>query len=494
MTVHCTGAGSEALGHFLTHLGRHGERIDLDHSHGADDARLASVTNGAQPRSPAEPGEVVGSSLPKLVSGSGSRVTDATGKKYLDGSGGPAVFCLGHAHPEVNDAIRRQLDLVAHAYRYNFTSEPLEELTEIVGRRAGNDLQQMVFTCGGSEAVEAALKIALHFHWANGQPDRQRFIARRRSWHGNTLGALSVSELSDRQAPYRGVMIPVSHLSPANAFRPPDGCTSSEVAAWCADELEHEIVRLGADTVAAFIFEPVVGAAGGVVPAPDGYAQLVREVCDRHGVLMIADEVMCGAGRTGTWRALEHDGVVPDIMPVAKGLGGGYVPLGATLYHRRVADVLDRLSGGPMTGHTFTGHTLACAAGLAVQRIVERDGLVERVQRDGPGLQDALRAALADVEAVGDIRGRGFFIGVELVADRETNEPFDPALTLHLRIRRQSLDHGLKCYPMGGNVDGVRGDTVIIAPPYNATAEDLAEIVDLFAVSVRAALAEIGAT
>jgi adenosylmethionine-8-amino-7-oxononanoate aminotransferase len=228
------------------------------------------------------------------------------------------------------------------------------------------------------------------------------------------------------------------------------------------------------------------------VPAPPGYAQLVREVCDRHGVLLIADEVMCGAGRCGTWRALEHDGVVPDIMPVAKGLGGGYVPLGATLYSDRIAEVLEAVSGGPMTGHTFTGHTLACAAGLAVQRIVERDGLVERVHRDGPRLQASLRDALGDVEAVGDIRGRGFFIGVELVADRTTNEPFDPALALHLRVRRQSLDHGLICYPMGGNVEGTRGDTVIIAPPYNVSDDDLAQIVDRFAVSVRAALAEVG--
>jgi adenosylmethionine-8-amino-7-oxononanoate aminotransferase len=447
------------------------------------------------PKSTVKPGEVVGGDLPKLASGRGSWVVDASGKKYLDGSGGPAVFCLGHSHPEVNEAIRRQLDLVAHAYRYNFSSDPLEELTEIVGRRAGLDLQQMLFTCGGSEAVESALKIALHFHWANGEPSRNRFIARRRSWHGNTLGALSVSDLSDRQAPYRGSMLPVSHISPANTFRPPDGVDAVDVATWCAAELEAEIRRLGPTNVAAFIFEPVVGAAGGVVPAPDGYARLVREVCDRHGVLLIADEVMCGAGRCGTWRALEHDAVMPDIMAVAKGLGGGYVPLGAALYSRRIADVLNAVSGGPMTGHTFTGHTLACAAGAAVQRIIERDFLVERVHRDGPALQQSLRDALSSVDAVassvGDVRGRGFFIGVEFVADRTTNQPFDPSLALHLRIRRQSLDHGLICYPMGGNVDGTRGDTVILAPPYNATTDELEQIVERFAISVAAALAEV---
>ncbi|MGD9996821.1 MAG: aspartate aminotransferase family protein [Ilumatobacteraceae bacterium] len=444
---------------------------------------------------PPKPGEVVGGALPKLAVGRGSFVYDADGKEYLDGSGGPAVFCLGHAHPEVNEAIHLQLDRVAHAYRYNFSSDPLEELTDIIARRWTADdgaapPPGVVFTSGGSEAVESALKVALHYHWARGRPGRHRFIARRRSWHGNTLGALSVSELSDRQTPYRGSLLPVSHISPANTFRPPDGCRPDEVAAFCAAELEDEILRLGPESVAAFVFEPVVGAAGGVVPAPDGYARLVRDVCDRHGVLMIADEVMCGAGRCGTWRALEHDGVVPDVMAIAKGLAGGYVPLGAAVYRSEIGDVLDTVSGGPITGHTFTGHTLACAAGVAVQRIIERDGLVDHVRERGRRLQDELRAELAGVEAIGDIRGRGFFIGVELVAGHQTNEPFDPALGLHLRIRRHSLDNGLICYPMGGNVDGTRGDTVILAPPYNASDDELGEIVTRFSTSLRAALDE----
>ena len=455
-----------------------------------------AMTARSRATSTVKPGEVVGGDLPKLASGRGSRVVDVSGKEYLDGSGGPAVFCLGHSHPEVNEAIRVQLDLVAHAYRYNFSSDPLEELTELVGRRAGSDLPQMVFTCGGSEAVESALKIALHFHWANGEPTRagSSLVAGRGTATRWGPCRSRTSAIDRRRTAARCCRCRTSPPSTPSDRR--TECDTADVATWCAAELESEIVRLGPTNVAAFIFEPVVGAAGGVVPAPDGYARLVREVCDRHGVLMIADEVMCGAGRCGTWRALEHDGVVPDIMAVAKGLGGGYVPLGATLYRRRIAEVLDAVSGGPMTGHTFTGHTLACAAGLAVQRIVERDGLVERVHRDGPALQQSLRDALGAVDAVadsvGDIRGRGFFIGIEFVADRATNEPFDPSLSLHLRIRRQSLDHGLICYPMGGNVDGTRGDTVIIAPPYNVSAEDLDQIVQRFADSVQGALAEIG--
>jgi adenosylmethionine-8-amino-7-oxononanoate aminotransferase len=425
--------------------------------------------------------------LPKIAYGRGSRLYDVTDKEYIDGSGGPAVFCLGHAHPEVNDAIKRQLDAVAHAYRYYFASDPVDELTELIARRSGAGFSKMIFTTGGSEAVESALKIALHYHYATGTPTRQRFIARERSWHGNTLGALSVSHFKERRDPYEGALVPASHLSAVNPYRPPEGVADEDVAAACADELEREIMRVGAENVAAFVFEPVVGAAGGAVPAPPGYARMVRDICDRHGVLMIADEVMCGAGRCGTWRALEHDGVIPDVMAVAKGLGGGYVPLGATLYHDKVAAVLDAV-GGPITGHTFTGHTLACAAGFAVQSIVERDQLVERVHADGPRLMKTLEERFADVDQVGDIRGRGFFVGLELVADPATKRPFPGSDGVHLRVLRHALDNGLICYPSGGNVDGVDGDTVIIAPAFNATDDEIDEIVDKLDRSVRAAL------
>lgn len=436
-------------------------------------------------------GEVPGARLPKIAYGKGSRLFDVDGKEYIDGSGGPAVFCLGHAHPEVNEAIKRQLDRVAHGYRYNFTSDPLEELTEIVAAQCGSGYGRMIFTTGGSEAVESALKIALHYHTANGEPSRRRFIARRRSWHGNTLGALSVSGFKERRDPFEGALIPSSHLSPANLYRPPADTAPAGIAQYCAQELEAEILRLGPRNVAAFIFEPVVGAAGGVVPAPDGYARLMREVCHRHGILMIADEVMCGAGRCGTWRALAHDGVEPDIMAVAKGLAGGYVPLGATIYHDRVAEVLEAKAGGPMTGHTFTGHTLACAAGVAVQRIVARDRLVERAAADGPQLMHDLRKRLGDLEPLGDLRGRGFFIGLEFIADRASKAPFPAEFGLHHRIRAHSIENGLICYPMGGNVDGVSGDTVILAPPYNASPPELEEIADKLDRSVRQALGEL---
>ncbi len=422
--------------------------------------------------------------LPRVAWGKGCYIYDTDGKQYIDGSGGPAVFCLGHGNEEVNAAIARQLDKVAHGYRYTFTSDPMEQLIALVAERCGGTLRRMVFVTGGSEAVESCLKLALQYHAARGEMSRRRFIARQRSWHGNTLGALAVSGFKDRRAAFEGALVEASHISAVNAYRPPAGVAPEDLAAHCADELEQEILRCGAANVAAFIFEPVVGAAGGAVPAPPGYAKAVREVCDRHGVLMIADEVMCGSGRTGTWRALAHDGVEPDIMSVAKGLAGGYLPLGAAIYGDRVAEAIVKAHGGPLTGHTFTGHTACCAAGVAVQTIVKRDRLVEKVAEDGLYLAAQLRARLGQRPYVGDIRGRGFFIGIELVADRAAKRPFDPAQQVYIKLREQTFANGLICYPSGGNVDGVAGDHVIVAPPYIATRAELDEIVDKLATSL----------
>jgi adenosylmethionine-8-amino-7-oxononanoate aminotransferase len=418
----------------------------------------------------------------------GSYVHDVDGKRYIDGSGGPAVYCIGHSNEEVNDAIRQQLDRIAHGYRYNFTSDALEELTDIIRQRCGGTLNHMVYVTGGSEAVESCLKLALQYHAARGEMSRRRFIARERSWHGNTLGALSVSGFLERKKAFEGSLLDVSRLSPANAYRPVAGATAETVGEACAKELEDEILRVGPEKVCAFIFEPVVGAAGGCVPAPPGYAKRVREICDRHGVLMIADEVMCGAGRVGTWRALEHDGVEPDIMSVAKGLAAGYLPLGAAIYTDKVADAIHGQHGAPMTGHTFTGHTACCAAGVAVQRIVAREKLVERVRTNGPRLTALMTDAIAGVDAVGDIRGRGYFQAIELVADRAKRTPFPAERKLFMKIRQKAFDNGLICYPVGGNADGVNGDVVILAPPYNVTDAELTEIVDKTALSIRQVL------
>ena len=431
-------------------------------------------------------------SLPRVAWAKGSYVYDIDGKQYIDGSGGPAVYCIGHANGEVNAAITAQLDRIAHGYRYNFTSDALEELTDIIRARCGGTLQHMVYVTGGSEAVESCLKLALQYHAARGEMSRRRFIARERSWHGNTLGALSVSGFLERKKAFKGSLLDVSRLSPANTYRPVAGATAETAGEACAKELEDEILRMGADKFAAFIFEPVVGAAGGCVPAPQGYAKRVREICDRHGVLMISDEVMSGAGRCGTWRALEFDGIEPDIMAVAKGLAAGYLPLGAAIYSNKVADAIHGAHGAPMTGHTFTGHTACCAAGVAVQKIVAREKLVERVRGNEAKLKAMIAEALRGVEAVGDIRGRGYFIAAELVADHQSKAPFPAEHKLFMRVRQKALDNGLICYPVGGNVDGINGDVIILAPPYNTNDSEMDEIVTKMAKSVKQVLKEAG--
>jgi adenosylmethionine-8-amino-7-oxononanoate aminotransferase len=428
--------------------------------------------------------------LPRIARGKGSYLYDEAGKAYLDGSGGPAVFCLGHAHPEVNAAIVAQLESLAYAYRYLFTSAALESLTELVKRVSGNCFQDILYSGDGSEAVESALKVALQYFAARGLMKKRRFIARQRSWHGNTLGALSVSGFAARRRAFEGSLLDVVFVSAANVYRPAGDSSAENLAGYLASELEQRILSLGPDTVAAFIFEPIVGAAGGVVPAPPGYVAAIQAVCRKYDVLLIADEVMCGAGRSGTWRATEHDGVVPDIMSVAKGLAGGYIPLGATLVAPLVSTAILAEHGAYMTGHTFSGHTAACAAGLAVQRIIEREGLLERVRTTGASFQESVRRSLSRFDEVGDVRGRGFFIGVELVQDRRTRAPFAPDRGLSYDVGQRAFADGLICYPCSGNVDGVGGDTIILAPPYNATDGELEEITTKLTRAVAGALGD----
>src|SRR5437879_3885423 len=345
--------------------------------------------------------------LPRIVRGEGSYVYDAAGRRYLDGSGGPAAFSIGHGNREVNAAIARQLEKVACGYRYLFTSEPLEELTSLLLVRCGPEFEHIVYSSSGSEAVESAMKVALQYWDARGLRTKKRFIARERSYHGNTLGALSVTGFLERRRPFEGSLLDVSFVSAANAYRPLRGLAGNALVAALADELDARIRALAPETVAAFIFEPVVGAAGGAVPAPPGYAKAVRAVCDRHDVLVIADEVMSGAGRCGTWRALEHDAVVPDVMAVGKGLAGGYIPLAATILRKEIGATILSSHGAIMTGHTYSGHTAACAAGLAVQRIIERESLAERVRSRGETLCRELGSARGRFDAVVDGRGRG---------------------------------------------------------------------------------------
>ncbi|MDT4809610.1 aspartate aminotransferase family protein [Achromobacter agilis] len=419
--------------------------------------------------------------LPTAVAGQGMELIDSNGKRYIDASGGAAVSSLGHGHPRVIRAIQEQVGQLAYAHTSFFTTQTSEDLASLLAAAAPGDLNHVYFVSGGSEAVEAALKLARQYFVEIGQPQRRHMIARRQSYHGNTLGALAIGGNAWRREPFLPLLVPAHHVSPCFAYRERlDGETDAAYAQRLADELEAKVVELGPDTVAAFVAETVVGATAGAVPPVADYFKRIRAVCDKYGVLLILDEVMSGMGRTGYLFACEEDGVVPDLVTIAKGLGGGYQPIGATLCTDRIYDAIVGGSGFFQHGHTYIGHATACAAALAVQRTIVEDGLLENVRARGEQLRNELHAALRDHPNVGDIRGRGLFVGVELVAERATKETLDPARKTHAKFKAQAKDNGLLVYPMGGTVDGVRGDHVLIAPPFIASEADIGHIVDRF--------------
>jgi hypothetical protein len=431
---------------------------------------------------------------PVAVAGEGPYITDSTGKRYIDASGGAAVSCLGHGHPAVVQAIKDQVDKIAYAHSGFFTTEASEQLAEHLIRRAPEGMARVYFVSGGSEANETALKLARQFHLENGEPQRSHFIARLQSYHGNTLGALSVGGNAARRAPYQPLLSPASHIDPCYAYRHRRHDESEEAyGRRAADALEVEILRVGPEKVAAFIAEPVVGATLGAVPSVTGYFKRIREICTQYGVLLILDEVMCGMGRTGSLFACEQDGIAPDILTCAKGLGGGYQPIGAVLCSGRIYDTIAGGSGAFEHGFTYIGHATACAAALAVQHTIEGENLLANVRHQGDALREALESRFGNHHHVGDIRGRGLFIGLELVADRTTKEPFDPALKLNAKIKQRAMDEGMVCYPAGGTVDGKRGDHVLLAPAFIVQQGHLDEIVDKLGRSIDAVLAEAGA-
>jgi adenosylmethionine-8-amino-7-oxononanoate aminotransferase len=431
---------------------------------------------------------------PRAVGGDGVWLVAEDGRRVLDASGGAAVSCLGHQHPRVIAAMARQASTLAYAHTGFFSSEPAEALAEqLVGHEPGG-LAGVYFVSGGSEAVEASIKLARQYFIESGQPQRQRFIARRQSYHGNTLGALAAGGNAWRREPYGPLLSQAfSHVTPAFAYHEMrDGESESGFVARLVQELEAEFQRLDPDTVAAFIAEPVVGATAGCVPAPEGYFRAVRDVCDRHGALLILDEVMCGMGRTGTLHAWEQEGIAPDIQAIAKGLGGGYQPIGAMLASGRIIDTIRQGSGAFQHGHTYMAHPLACAAALEVQRVISEERLLDQVKELGSHLERRLTERFGNHRHVGDIRGRGLFWGIELVADRATRNPFDAGLKLNHRIKAAAFEKCLACYPAGGTVDGRSGDHVLLAPPYIATAGDIDMIVDRLGHAVDEALKSIG--
>jgi adenosylmethionine-8-amino-7-oxononanoate aminotransferase len=430
---------------------------------------------------------------PRAIGGEGVWLIGEDGRPILDASGGAAVSCLGHQHPRVIEALARQASKLAYAHTGFFSSEPAEALADkLVGHEPGG-LGYAYLVSGGSEAIEAGIKLARQYFIEIGQPQRQRFIARRQSYHGNTLGALAAGGNAWRREPYAPLLSTAfSHVTPAFAYHEKrDSESEADFVARLAAELEAEFQRLGPENVAAFIAEPVVGATAGCVPAPEGYFRAVREICDRHGALLLLDEVMCGMGRTGTRHAWEQEGIAPDIQTVAKGLGGGYQPIGAMLASTDIVDVIRDGSGAFQHGHTYLAHPLACAAALEVQQVIDDEQLLDRVKTLGAQLERRLTERFGNHRHVGDIRGRGLFQAIELVADRATRTPFDPALKLNQRIKAIAFEGGLGCYPGGGCMDGRSGDHVLLAPPYIATSDDIDMIVDRLGHAVDSALKSV---
>lgn len=424
-------------------------------------------------------------SLPTAVRGDGVYLYDSEGKSYFDGSGGAAVSCLGHSDADVISAVKSQLDSLDFAHTGFLTSEPAEELADRLVAHAPEGIERVYLVSGGSEAVEAALKLARQYMIEIGQPERTQFIARRQSYHGNTLGALGTGGNMWRRAPFDPVMVSASHIAPCFEYRERQAGESAEAYGLrAANELENEIQRLGPETVIGFLAEPVVGATAGAVPSVTGYFKRIREICDKYGVLLILDEVMCGMGRTGSFFACEQDDVRPDIVTIAKGLGAGYQPIGAMLCSAQIYQAIQDGSGFFQHGHTYLGHPVACAAANAVVKKLTEGGMTGRSRKMGQYLEAALLSEFGQHPSVGDIRGRGMFRGLEFVKDRETKEPFDPDLKVAARLKAKALENGLICYPMSGTIDGQRGDHVLIAPPFISTESQVDELVSKLSRSV----------
>jgi len=426
---------------------------------------------------------------PVAVAGQGCYLIDSTGKQYLDGSGGAAVSCLGHGDTVVTEAIKAQLDKLAFAHTGFFTSEPAEALADLLIEHAPAGLDRVYLVSGGSEATEAAIKLARQYHVEKGEPERGRLIARKQSYHGNTIGALSAGGNAWRRAQFAPLLLDVSHIDPVYEYRlRHDGESLEDYGLRAAQSLEDEILRVGPETVMAFMAEPVVGATSGAVTAPPGYFKRIREVCDQYGVLLILDEVMCGMGRTGSLFACEQDGVAPDILCIAKGLGAGYQPIGAMLCSGDIYDTISNGTGFFQHGHTYLGHPAAAAGGLAVVNALLDRNLIPRVRAQGDKLHDRLVARFGQHPHVGDLRGRGLFRGVELVENRDTKAPFDPARGIAGKIKKAAFEAGLICYPMSGTIDGRSGDHVLLAPPFIIEDGQLDELVDKLDTAISAVI------
>ncbi|MHA2938054.1 aspartate aminotransferase family protein [Vibrio sp. RC27] len=423
--------------------------------------------------------------LPLAKQAKGVYLYDQHGKAYFDGSGGAAVSCLGHSHPAIREALHQQIDQVAYAHTGFFNTEVAENLAEKLTAAAPGSLDKVYFGSGGSEAVEAALKLARQYFVEKGELQRTRFISRRQSYHGNTLGALAVGGNALRRAPFSSLLMDVEHISPCFAYRnKTDQETHFEYGQRVANELEERLLAVGPETVIGFIAEPVVGATAGAVVAEQGYFKRIRQICDKYGILLILDEVMCGMGRTGTLFAHEQEDVTADIVTIAKGLGAGYQPIGAMIATKEIHDTISQGSGFFQHGHTYMGHAVAMAGSLAVLNVIEQENLLPKVRSLGELLQSQLEEKFNNHPFIGDIRGRGLFRGIEIVEDITTKRPFDSSTAIHSQIKAKAMELGLICYPMSGTADGQNGHHVLLAPPFIMNESHVNELTDKIFISI----------
>ncbi|MDB2387730.1 aspartate aminotransferase family protein [Alphaproteobacteria bacterium] len=415
--------------------------------------------------------------LPVSAYGEGCYIFDVNGKKYLDGSCGAAVSCLGHSDNSVKEAIIKQTEKLAFAHTSFFTSEPAEKLAQILSQNSPKGLDKVYFVSSGSEAVEASLKLAKQYFNEIGKPQKHKVISRRQSYHGNTLGALAAGGNVWRRSFFEDLLIDTSLISPCYQYRhqSPDE-SSIDYGLRVANELEKEIIKLGPENVMAFIAETVVGATAGALTPVEGYFKRIREICNQYDVLLILDEVMCGMGRTGSLFACDDEGIIPDIITIAKGLGAGYQPIGAMLCQNFIYEAIAKGTGFFQHGHTYLGHPVACAGSLAVLNKLINENFPEQVSEKGKILQKKLETMIGQHEFVGDIRGRGLFRGIEIVKDRDTKDPFEKNLNIAGKIKKEALDMGLICYPMQGTVNGILGDHILIAPPFIINENEMDEL------------------
>ena len=429
---------------------------------------------------------------PKISKGQGVYLFDSNGNQYLDGCGGAAVSNLGHSHSAVKKAMLSQIADIPFAHSGFFISDACEQLAWLLNSLAPDPLNHSYFVSGGSEAVESAIKMARQYFVEIGQRQRSKIITREQSYHGNTLGALGAGGNQWRRKQFEPLLTNVHFVSPCYAYRGiKSGESELEYSQRLAEELESTIIREGADQVMAFIAEPIVGATAGAVPATQCYFKYVREICNKYGVLLILDEVMCGVGRSGTFFAFEQEGIVPDIVTMAKGLAAGYQLIGAVMASSEIYDAISKGSGFFQHGHTFMAHPVACAAALATVRTIIEDNLLDRVKTKGRKLQQLLEKRLSHLPYVGDIRGKGLFWGIELVAAKVTKMPLPMDTRAHVKIKANALSLGLMCYPMSGTIDGQYGHHILIEPPFMISDSELEELVNKLEITLQMTLKQI---